>query len=59
MIGIARHYEMMTVAEHIDNPEDAAAAARAGVDTFQGYRYGKPAADIPFRPAQPERRSAV
>ena len=59
MIGIARHYEMMTVAEHIDNPEDAAAAARAGVDTFQGYRYGKPAADIPFRPALPERRSAV
>jgi len=58
MIGIAQHYEMLTVAEHIDSAEAAAAAARVGIDSLQGYRFGKPSTDIPFKVEKTARRSA-
>ena len=57
MIGIAQHYEMLTVAEHIDSAECAAAAARVGIDSLQGYRFGKPSADIPLKARGYSRRS--
>lgn len=48
--GIARHFEMMTVAEHIEDEADAAWLRGQGVDCFQGWLYGRPSAE-PIMPA--------
>ena len=42
LIDIARHFEMFTVAESVETPEDAAWLAEAGLDCLQGYLYGMP-----------------
>lgn len=57
---IARHFEMGTVAEHIEDEADAAWLRARGIDCFQGWLYGKPAAEpaLPSRDekAEPARR---
>lgn len=50
--GIARHFEMLTVAEMIEDEADAAWLRDKGIDCFQGWLFGKPAAE----PALPELR---
>lgn len=52
LAGIARHFEMLTVAEHIEDEADAAWLRRQGIDCFQGWLYGRPAAE----PVMPEPR---
>ena len=42
--GVARHFEMMTVAEQVETEADAAWLRNAGVDCLQGYLYGRPSA---------------
>ena len=42
LISIARHFDMMTVAESIENPEDAAVLSTMGVDCLQGYYFAAP-----------------
>ena len=42
--GVARHFEMMTVAEQVESEADAAWLRQAGVDCLQGYLYGRPQA---------------
>ncbi|WP_157966303.1 EAL domain-containing protein [Oceanibium sediminis] len=49
MLGLARHFEMLSVIEYIDNPEDAACAVRLGVDCMQGYLFGRPSEDMDGR----------
>jgi EAL domain-containing protein (putative c-di-GMP-specific phosphodiesterase class I) len=44
LAGVARHFEMMTVAEQVENEADAAWLRQVGVDCLQGYLYGRPAA---------------
>jgi EAL domain-containing protein (putative c-di-GMP-specific phosphodiesterase class I) len=58
--AVARHFEMLTVAEQVDDEADAAWLARIGVDCLQGYLYGKPApvAGLPSAPAEARRRAA-
>lgn len=58
LAGIARHFEMMTVAEHVEDPADAAWLRDHGIDCFQGWLYGRPAAE-PVLPALEEVREAV
>lgn len=41
--AVAKHFDMMTVAERVEAPEDAAWLAGQGIDCFQGYLYGRPA----------------
>lgn len=41
---LASHFEMFSVAEGIERPAEAETLARFGVDCFQGYLYGAPAA---------------
>ena len=53
--GVARHFEMVTVAEQVESEADAAWLRRAGVDCLQGYLYGRPAA----RPELPEAATAA
>lgn len=54
LLTAARHFEMMVVAERVENAADAAWLAKAGVDCLQGYYYGRPAAR-PIRPEAPRR----
>jgi EAL domain-containing protein (putative c-di-GMP-specific phosphodiesterase class I) len=57
LVRVARHFEMMTIAERVERPEDAAWLRAAGVDCLQGYRYGRPAA-APVLPEAEARRRA-
>jgi EAL domain-containing protein (putative c-di-GMP-specific phosphodiesterase class I) len=42
LVTIARHFEMLTVAERVETAEDAAASAALGVNCLQGYLFGAP-----------------
>lgn len=42
LISIAGHFDMMTVAESVENAEDAALLANMGVDCLQGYYFAAP-----------------
>ena len=42
LISVARHFEMVTVAERIEAQEDADWLRARGVDCLQGYLYGRP-----------------
>ena len=44
LTGVARHFEMMTVAEQVESEADAAWLRQAGIDCMQGYLYGRPSA---------------
>lgn len=59
--GIARHFEMMTVAEHIEDEADAAWLREQGVDCFQGWLFGRPSAEpvmpLPGNTLEPARRA--
>jgi EAL domain-containing protein (putative c-di-GMP-specific phosphodiesterase class I) len=57
LVGVARHFEMLTVAEQVENAADAAWLTRAGIDCLQGYLYGRPAAR-PTLPSRDARRRA-
>jgi EAL domain-containing protein (putative c-di-GMP-specific phosphodiesterase class I)/GGDEF domain-containing protein len=42
LVGIARNFEMATVAEFVETDADAATLLSLGVDCLQGYRFGVP-----------------
>lgn len=42
MLSLARHFDMFTVAESVENHLDAAYLASIGVDCMQGYYFGAP-----------------
>lgn len=42
LVSIAQHFDMLTIAESVENEQDAAAAAALGVDCLQGYFFGAP-----------------
>lgn len=42
LLSVARHFDMFTVAEEVEDARDAAWLAAAGVDCLQGYLYGAP-----------------
>lgn len=55
---VARHFEMLVVAERIEVEADAEWLRGQGIDCFQGYLFGRPAA-LPEFPSVPlERRVA-
>ncbi|MEM9637501.1 MAG: EAL domain-containing protein [Pseudomonadota bacterium] len=39
LVSIARHFDMLTVAEFVENKEDAETLIRLGVDCLQGYHF--------------------
>lgn len=49
IVSIARHFEMMTVAERIETLEDAEMLTRIGVDCLQGYLFAAPALSPDWR----------
>lgn len=42
LISIATHFDMLTVAEYVENAEDAAVLSELGVDCLQGYYFSAP-----------------
>lgn len=49
LMSIATHFDMLTVAEAVENAQDAAFLARAGVDCMQGYYFGAPTVSPPWK----------
>ncbi len=58
LVRLARHFDMMTVAERIETASDAECLRALGVDCLQGYRFGRPAAEPRMPGAGEERRRA-
>lgn len=48
LVSIAQHFDMFTVAEFVENAEDANFLAQNGVDCLQGYYYGAPTVRPPW-----------
>ncbi len=42
LLSIAEHFDMLTVAEYVENAEDAALLTELGFDCLQGYHFGAP-----------------
>jgi EAL domain-containing protein (putative c-di-GMP-specific phosphodiesterase class I) len=57
LVSIARHFDMFTVAESVETAEDAQYLMDIGVDCLQGYYYGIPSTDMPWRQSVARRRA--
>jgi EAL domain-containing protein (putative c-di-GMP-specific phosphodiesterase class I) len=42
LVSVARHFDMVTIAESVESAQDAAFLTDAGVDCMQGYHFGAP-----------------
>ncbi|MFT4716170.1 MAG: EAL domain-containing protein (putative c-di-GMP-specific phosphodiesterase class I) [Paracoccaceae bacterium] len=42
LVSISQHFDMLTVAEAVEQPEEAAFLQSAGLDCLQGYYFGMP-----------------
>lgn len=51
LISIARQFDMFTVAEAVERPDDAAFLTDAGIDCLQGYLYAAPTVHPPWEEA--------
>ncbi|PWK60196.1 EAL domain-containing protein [Roseicyclus mahoneyensis] len=50
LISLARHFDMLVVAEAVETEEEARWLTAAGVDCLQGYHYGAPTFRPPWAP---------
>lgn len=48
LVSIAGHFDMFTVAEAVETPDEAAWLAAAGLDCLQGYLFGAPSLTPPW-----------
>jgi EAL domain-containing protein (putative c-di-GMP-specific phosphodiesterase class I) len=48
LVSISEQFDMFTVAEFVENQEDAQFLIQAGVDCLQGYYYGAPTIRPPW-----------
>lgn len=49
LVTIARHFDMFTIAEEVESEADARYLVDIGVDCLQGYHFGMPVTDAPWR----------
>lgn len=49
MLSLAQHFEMFAVAESVENYKDATYLASIGVNCMQGYYFGAPTIDPPWK----------
>ncbi len=49
LVTIARHFDMFTIAEEVESAEDARYLIDIGVDCLQGYHFGAPVTQAPWR----------
>ena len=52
LVSIARHFDMFTVAEFVETAEDARLLVDLGVDCLQGYYFGAPSTQAPWKVSQ-------
>ncbi|MCH8466805.1 MAG: EAL domain-containing protein [Roseinatronobacter sp.] len=52
LVSIARHFDMFTVAESVETGEDARLLVDLGVDCLQGYYFGAPTTQAPWKVSQ-------
>ncbi len=52
IVAIAQQFDMFTVAEFVESSADARALGDLGVDFLQGYYFGAPTVDPPWRPIE-------
>lgn len=52
LLSIGRQFEMFTVAESVETPEEAACLREMGIDCQQGYLYGAPTVKPPWFKAE-------
>ncbi|HEY4164934.1 MAG TPA: GGDEF and EAL domain-containing protein [Dongiaceae bacterium] len=52
LMGLAASFGLETVAEFVENPEDAAFLLQAGVKYLQGYYFGRPAMERLWQPGE-------
>jgi EAL domain-containing protein (putative c-di-GMP-specific phosphodiesterase class I) len=52
LVSIARHFDMFTVAESVETGEDAQLLVDLGVDCLQGYYFGAPSTQAPWKVSQ-------
>ena len=48
LVSIAQHFDMFTVAEFVENSDDATFLAENGIDCLQGYYFGAPTVRPPW-----------
>ncbi len=58
LMAVARHFEMISVAERVETEADAAWLRALGIDCLQGWLYGRPAAR-PEMPGADDGRSRI
>lgn len=49
LVSIARHFDMFTVAESVETAEDARYCVDIGVDCLQGFFFGAPSTELPWK----------
>ncbi|WP_299786236.1 EAL domain-containing protein [uncultured Marivita sp.] len=54
ILAIAQQFDMFTVAECVESSPDGQTLADLGVDFLQGYYFGAPTVDPPWRPIPPK-----
>lgn len=52
LMGLAETFGLETVAEFVENADDAAFLVKAGVHYLQGYYFGRPMLQRPWRPGE-------
>ena len=52
LVSIGRHFDMFTVAESVETAEDARLLVNLGVDCLQGYYFGAPSTQAPWKVSQ-------
>jgi EAL domain-containing protein (putative c-di-GMP-specific phosphodiesterase class I) len=55
LVDIGRHFDMITVAEAVETPREAAFLAACGVDCLQGYLFGAPSLKPSWTTQKPEK----
>ena len=55
LISVARHFDMFTVANLVEDRADADMLTQMGVDCLQGYLYGSPSVRPPWEAKPPSR----
>ncbi len=49
LIGFAREFDMLTIAESVESEKEAIFLAHAGIDCLQGYLFGAPTVQPPWK----------
>jgi len=53
IVSLARHFDMFTVAEHVETTEDAEFLSAIGIDCLQGHYFGPATTRPPWSPHMP------